>query len=559
MTETTAASAEAVPADDRSALAAVYASIDALIDFAGRNLDLDPRDADWTRNNIFALFGLDSYQAEAASASVPSDERATGDASSHSAPSDEGAVGEADWGRESSRDSIGKSISESFAYPDALLADFRAAAIAAGLFDTDEGPVYADIIMGLLSQRPSYVEDRFTVIELDGETDGESGGMTAMHWFYRYCVANNYVKKAVLDKNPRFDSHGLVITINLAKPEFKNMKKAAAGNSVAGGYPKCTICHENEGFAGRAKRTLRTIPVTLGGEPWFWQFSPYGYFHQHGICVNTQHTPMHVDRDTFVHLLDFVDRFPGYFLGCNAALPRIGGSVLAHDHYQGGGELLPMHKAAAWATFAVPDFPDTVVEILDWPGTAVRVVSPSRGHIVEVSDRIREAWVNYDDPQQGIASHDADGNRQSALSPSAVITDRGYEMSLIFRNNAVSEEYPEGIFHAHPEFWPIKQEPIGLIEAQGLFILPGRLVDQLGKLEAALAAGVPLPEDCAEFHRQWDEITAKLDGSRDPETIHAAVEDELGSVCERILGNTAVFKDKHTTAQFLRDLGMVLR
>ncbi|PST47663.1 galactose-1-phosphate uridylyltransferase [Bifidobacterium callitrichos] len=554
MTETSAASAEAVPAGDRSALAAVYVSIDALVDFAVRNLDLDPRDADWTRNNIFALFGLDSYQA-AASASVPSDERATGDASSHSAPSDEGAVGEADRGRES--------ISESFAYPDALLAGFRAAATAAGLFEAEEGPAYADIIMGLLSQRPSYVEDRFTVIELDGETDGEtdgeSGDMTAMHWFYRYCVANNYVKKAVLDKNPRFDSHGLVITINLAKPEFKNMKKAAAGNSVAGGYPKCTICRENEGFAGRDKRTLRTIPVTLGGEPWFWQFSPYGYFRQHGICVNTHHTPMHVDRATFVHLLDFVDRFPGYFLGCNAALPRIGGSVLAHDHYQGGGELLPMHKAAAWATFAVPDFPDTVVEILDWPGTAVRVVSPSREHIVEVSDRIREAWVNYDDPQQGIVSHDADGNRQSALSPSAIITGRGYEMSLIFRNNAVSEEYPEGIFHAHPEFWTIKQEPIGLIEAQGLFILPGRLVDQLGRLEAALAAGEPLPEDCAEFRSQWDEIAAKLDGAHDPETIHAAVEDELGSVCERILGNTAVFKDKHTTAQFLRNLGMVLR
>ncbi|TPF95660.1 UDP-glucose--hexose-1-phosphate uridylyltransferase [Bifidobacterium sp. UTBIF-78] len=547
MTETTAASAEAVPADDRSALTAVYASIDALVDFAVRNLDLDPRDADWTRNNIFALFGLDSYGAQSGSPEVPACEAAQSDSA-------------ADSGADSGTN---PDSNADFAYPDALLADFRAAAAAAGLFEAEEGPVYADIIMGLLSQRPSYVEDRFTVIELngetDGKTDGESGGMAAMHWFYRYCVANNYVKKAVLDKNPRFDSHGLVITINLAKPEFKNMKKAAAGNSVAGGYPKCTICHENEGFAGRNKRTLRTIPVTLGGEPWFWQFSPYGYFRQHGICVNTQHTPMHVDRATFVHLLDFVDRFPGYFLGCNAALPRIGGSVLAHDHYQGGGELLPMHKAAAWATFAVPDFPDTVVEILDWPGTAVRVVSPSREHIVEVSDRIREAWVNYDDPQQGIASHDADGNRQSALSPSAIVTGRGYEMSLIFRNNAVSEEYPEGIFHAHPEFWPIKQEPIGLIEAQGLFILPGRLVDQLGRLEAALAAGEPLPEDCAEFHCQWDEIAAKLDGSRDPETIHAAVEDELGSVCERILGNTAVFKDEHTTAQFLRNLGMVLR
>ena len=349
---------------------------------------------------------------------------------------------------------------------------------------------------------------------------------------------------------------GTQVLINLAKPEFKNMKKAAAGNSVAGGYPSCTICHENEGFAGRDKRTLRTVPVTLGGEPWFWQFSPYGYFHQHGICVNTEHTPMHVDRDTFGHLLDFVDRFPGYFLGCNAALPRIGGSVLAHDHYQGGGEHLPMHKAAAWATFHMNGYPDAVVEILDWPGTAVRVVSRNRDAIVEISDMIRLAWQQFDDSAANIASHDADGNRQSAVSPSAIITDRGYEMSLIFRNNAVSSEYPEGVFHAHPEFWPIKQEPIGLIEAQGLFILPGRLVDQLAQLENALAEGQPLPASVSEFTLEWDELTAALNGNRDRAAIHQAVHEELGSVCERILGNTAVFKTKEQTVAFLAELGL---
>ncbi|KFI92817.1 putative UTP--hexose-1-phosphate uridylyltransferase [Bifidobacterium saguini DSM 23967] len=519
-------------------LAKVYASIDALVAFAERNLGLDERDADWTRNNIFALFGLDSYSPAPSDGTLP----LSGESAS-SAPSDEGAGSEADWGRDNA------SAEAAFAYPDTLIADFRAAAVAAGLFEPEEGPVYADIIMGLLSGTPSSIEDSF---EEEEETDG---GMEAMHWFYRYCVANNYVKKAVLDKNPRFDSHGLVVTINLAKPEFKNMKKAAAGNSVAGGYPKCTICHENEGFAGRNKRTLRTIPVTLGGEQWFWQFSPYGYFHQHGICVNMEHTPMHVDRDTFGHLLDFVDRFPGYFLGCNAALPRIGGSVLAHDHYQGGGELLPMHKAATWASFTVPEYPDATVEILDWPGTAVRVVSKNRDSIVEVSDKIRLAWQQFDDAASNIASHDADGNRQSAVSPSAIITDRGYEMNLIFRNNAVSEEYPEGIFHAHPEFWPIKQEPVGLIEAQGLFILPGRLVDQLGVIEDALAAGEPLPESVSEFSLEWDELTAALNGNRDRDAIHKAVQDELGSVCERILGNTAVFKTKEQTRTFLADLG----
>ena len=433
------------------------------------------------------------------------------------------------------------------------LAAFRAAATTAGRFKPEEGPAYADTIMGILSANPADLDDRFLLVE------HRDGGMAAMQWFYDYCVANNYVKRAQLDRNPRFDSHGLTVTINLAKPEFKNMKKAAAGNAVAGGYPKCTICHENEGFAGRDKRTLRTLPVTLGGESWFWQFSPYGYFDQHGICVNTDHTPMHVDRDTFGHLLDFVDRFPGYFLGCNAALPRIGGSVLAHDHYQGGGELLPMHKAATWAAFTLADYPDAVVEILDWPGTAVRVVSKNRQSIIDVSDIIREAWVGYDDAANGIASHDADGNRQSALSPSAIITERGYEMSLIFRNNAISDEYPEGIFHAHPEYWPVKQEPIGLIEAQGLFILPGRLVDQLGIVEEALAEGRDLPDEVSEFSLEWGELAETLAGNRDREAIHQAVHDELGSVCYRILGNTAVFKQKATTQTFLESLGFAAR
>ena len=313
----------------------VYASIDVLVDYAGKHLDLDPRDADWTRNRIFELFELDSY-------------RPTGETTDDTAP-------------------------------DELLSRFRESCVAAGLFEPEEGPKYADVVMGLLSASPSAVQDRFVAVEQSND------GMEAMRWLYDYSVANNYVKKAVLDKNPRFDSHGVTVTINLAKPEFKNMKKAAAGNSVAGGYPSCTICHENEGFAGRDKRTLRTVPVTLGGEPWFWQFSPYGYFHQHGICVNTEHTPMHVDRDTFGHLLDFVD--------------------------------------------------------------------------------------------------------------------------------------------------------------------------QLAQLEDALAEGRPLPESVSEFTLEWDELTAALNDNRDRAAIHQAVHEELGSVCERILGNTAVFKIKEQTVAFLAALG----
>ena len=484
----------------------VYRSLDALIGYACACLDLDPSDVDWARNQILALFSLDSYDS--------------GDGSADPAP---GGV-------------------------DDLLKSFMQALVGAGLMAQDDAPSMADTVMGILSSRPSHLQRRFTQVE------EAQGGMAAMHWFYDYCVKNTYIKKSRLDRNPRFSSGGVVVTINLAKPEFKDMKKAAAGNSTAGGYPKCTICHENEGFAGRDKRTLRTIPLTLGGHDWFWQFSPYGYFREHGICVNADHTPMHVDRDTFGNLLDFVDRFPGYFLGCNAALPRIGGSVLAHDHYQGGGERLPVHQARAWRTLHLDGHPDTPIEILDWPGTVVRVVSPSRQEIIEVSETVRQAWVDYDNPDLNIASQGPEG-RQSALSPSLVKTDRGYEMSLILRNNGVSQEFPDGIFHVHPEFYPVKQEPIGLIEAQGLFVLPGRLVGQLACLEEALVAGTGLPEQVADFSLEYGEITKTLQGSHDPDQVHEALKSEIGSVCARILGNTAVFKRPEQTEEFLRGLG----
>ena len=484
----------------------VYRSLDALIGYACACLDLDPSDVDWARNQILALFSLDSYDS--------------GDGSADSAS---GGV-------------------------DDLLESFMQALVDAGLMAQDDAPSMADTVMGILSSRPSHLQRRFMQVER------AQGGMAAMHWFYDYCVKNTYIKKSRLDRNPRFSSGGVVVTINLAKPEFKDMKKAAAGNSTAGGYPKCTICHENEGFAGRDKRTLRTIPLTLGGHDWFWQFSPYGYFREHGICVNADHTPMHVDRDTFGNLLDFVDRFPGYFLGCNAALPRIGGSVLAHDHYQGGGERLPVHQARAWRTLHLDGHPDTPIEILDWPGTVVRVVSPSRQEIIEVSETVRQAWVDYDNPDLDIASQGPEG-RQSALSPSLVKTDRGYEMSLILRNNGVSPEFPDGIFHVHPEFYPVKQEPIGLIEAQGLFVLPGRLVGQLACLEEALVAGTGLPEQVADFSLEYGEITKTLQGSRNPDKVHEALKSEIGSVCARILGNTAVFKRPEQTEEFLRGLG----
>ena len=401
-----------------------------------------------------------------------------------------------------------------------------------------------DAVYGALSLLPSQVNDKFHSLRREN-------AKKATDWLYDYCVHNEYVKKAVIDKNPLFDVNGLVITINKAKPEFRDPKKAAAGNSVDSGFAQCVICRENEGFGGRAKRNLRTVDITLGGEKWFWQYSPYGYFNEHGIAVNCTHTPMHVDKTTFGKLMDFVDMFPHYFIGCNAALPRIGGSVLAHDHYQGGGEILPMHKAKAAYTLKHRDYKDAVIEVVDWQGTVVRVVSDNRKIIEEVCEKIRAKWVDYNDSALGIIARDEEGIH-NAVSPTVVKTARGYEMSVILRSNITSEQYPDGVFHAHPEYHVIKKESIGLIEAQGLFILPGRLEAQLGEIEKIIEANKPLPKEYAEFKLVYDRAKA-IGGD-----AHKAMQQVLGEICSEILLNTAVFKDKKQTVKFLTDMGFEL-
>lgn len=473
--------------------------IDMLVDYAKAQLGLTAKNADYARNTVLDILGI-SFPPTGAQAS--------------------GTI-------------------------DALLDAFSSAVAECGDALPHDAEYYRDAVMGALSLSPQALQDAFYA------TEKESGSKAATDGFYDYCVKNNYVKKAQLDKNPRFESDGLIITINKSKPEFRDAKKAAAGNAVSGGYPLCSICHENEGYANRNKRTLRTVDIELDGDRWFWQFSPYGYFYQHGIAVNYEHTPMGVDKSTFARLLDFVDRFPHYFIGSNAALTRIGGSVLAHDHYQGGGESLPLHKAAAAYTFTDGKSGATL-EVLDWAGTVVRAVSHDRAAIIDASERIRAAWVDFDDPMLGIVHADEDGVH-NAISPTAVKTERGYEMNIILRSNITSAQYPDGVFHAHPEFHVIKKESIGLIEAQGLFILPGRLEKELGEIAECICNGAQLPRSLADYSDIYGEIVALCGGRRDRASVDDAIKAELGSVCKRILYNTAVFKDKAETVKFLKD------
>lgn len=430
------------------------------------------------------------------------------------------------------------------------LAKFTDECVDEGIFAREDAAAVCDKVMGCLSLLPSEIKQRMHM-RMCGRPS-EEDRMGRMHWFYDYCVKNTYVKKAVLDKNPRFESHGLVVTINLAKPEFRDPKKAASGNSVKGGYPKCVICRENVGYVPRSKCTLRVDPIDLAHGSYFWQFSPYGYFHEHGICVNQKHVPMHVDHDTIENLMYFVELFPGYFIGSNAALPRIGGSVLAHDHYQGGGEILPLFNAPIRTQMKFADYHSVEIGTLDWPGTCIRLKGTDKEKIVDLADRIRRHWNEYTNEKLGIIADDADGHH-NAISPTVVYRDGKFEVNIILRCNITSAQYPDGVFHAHPEFHVIKKESIGLIEAQGLFILPGRLVKQLADVERCILDG-KLSEEYAEFQKVYDETKA-LVKEFTPEGVHAAMQDELGSICYRILQNTAVFKDERQTIEFLKEIG----
>ena len=479
----------------------IYGEITKLLQYAQTRLELNPLNVNYVRNEIIDMLSLPTF--------------------------------------EQSNAQINKDVSVN-----ELLDEFTRVAVEEKVFDQADAPYFCDKIMGALSLSPAEIDEKFHNLS------NTQGTKAATDWFYGYCVANDYVKKAVLDKNPRFSEDGLIVTINLAKPEFRDPNKAKSGNAVQGGYPACVICRENEGFTKRGKRTLRTVSVKLNGKDWFWQYSPYGYFRQHGIAVNTEHTPMKVDRGTFVNLIDFVDRFPHYFVGCNAPLERIGGSVLAHDHYQGGGEILPLQTRGLRRIFRAGEYPDVTVGIVDWNGSVVRVCGFDKNAVVEVSETIRKAWKGYSDESLGIIAS-RDGVQFNEVSPTVYLRNGSYEMNIILRSNITSEEYPDGVFHAHPEYHAIKKESIGLIEAQGLFILPGRLVSELDGVERAIVNGSALPAELAQFQLLYDEITAAKT-ERSSEAVHRAMEKELASICNRILSNTAVFKQDSDFIKFLK-------
>ncbi len=434
--------------------------------------------------------------------------------------------------------------------PDTITSELGEYAVKNELTTELEKELYVTFIMGILSPLPSEVNRTFYQLKQ------KEGIKIACKYFYDLSVKNDYVKKTSIAKNLKWDyfdgKRKLEITVNLSKPEKDNKEIAKLLTLKPSGekYPECLLCKENEGFKGTlthpARENIRTISVTLGGEPWFVQYSPYAYYNEHLIAINEKHVPMHVKGDTIDKLLDFVDYFNNYMIGSNASLPIIGGSILNHEHYQGGGYTMPMHHAPIAENLTAVEYANIKVGIIDWYNSAIRIEGDNREEIKSLVVKIINAWENYTDQSVGIYA-ETNGVKHNSLSPIVRRSKDGYIVDIIFRNNITTEEYPGGVFHAHPEYHNIKKEGIGLIEAMGLFILPGRLKKELEDIEFILQGAIhsELHEEDNPLNKHRTMIKELADGgmAKTPEEAKLRVQNKVGEICKNILINTAVFKE----------------
>ena len=421
-----------------------------------------------------------------------------------------------------------------------------------------ERDLFDTALMGALTPFPHEVRRSFS--ELYARSPE-----AATDWFYKFSGDVNYIRRDRIAKDIRTkypSEYGeLDITINLSKPEKDPRAIAAAKNAVQTGYPACQLCAENEGYAGRldhpARQNHRVIPLTLCGDPWFLQYSPYVYYNEHCIVLNREHIPMHIDRGCFARLLDFVAQFPHYFVGSNADLPIVGGSILSHDHFQGGRYEFAMARAGRELFFTVPGFEDVEAATVKWPMSVIRLASEDRERLILLADRILNAWRGYTDEDAFIFA-ETDGVPHNTITPIARKRGERYELDLVLRNNVTTAEHPLGVFHPHAELHHIKKENIGLIEVMGLAVLPSRLKTELAAVKDGILAGRELRADeKTAKHALWAEkLTGKYDFT--PDNAEDILMHEVGAVFEQVLCDAGVFKrDDKGRAAFLRFIGSI--
>ena len=431
--------------------------------------------------------------------------------------------------------------------PAALLDEMVELAAAKGLFDGSVPQYRINFetrMMGALMPRESEVCRKFRKLYAKG------GPKAATDWFYDLCVVSNYIRTAQIAKNIQWNTatpYGeLEITINLSKPEKDPRAIAAAKNAPQSGYPKCALCAENEGYAGRmnhpARQNHRIIPLELDSGSWYLQYSPYVYYNEHCIVLNAEHTPMRISAATFRRLLDFTKLFPHYFLGSNADLPIVGGSILSHDHFQGGCYTFAMERAPIEQTVAFRDFPDVEAGIVKWPMSVIRLSGEDTERIIALADKILDAWRGYSDEAAFIFA-ETDGEKHNTITPIARKRDDRYELDLVLRNNITTEEHPLGVYHPHAKLHHIKKENIGLIEVMGVAVLPARLKGEMEALKEAVLTGKDIRKDeVLAKHADWvEEFSAKYD-KIDEENIDTVIEKEIGLVFMQVLEDAGVYK-----------------
>ncbi len=398
-------------------------------------------------------------------------------------------------------------------------------------------------LMGLITPRPSEVIAEFRKLYSESP-------QKATDWYYEFSGDTNYIRRDRIAKDRKWTvdtEYGtLDITINLSKPEKDPKAIAAAGKAKSSGYPKCLLCVENEGYAGHlnhpARQNHRIIPITLNGADYYLQYSPYVYYNEHCIVLNRIHTPMHIDRGAFDNLLDFVTVFPHYFIGSNADLPIVGGSVLSHDHYQGGHYEFPMARAEIEKEAIIPGYEDLKAGIVKWPMSVIRLRGADRNRIGEAAEMILNKWRGYDD-EAAFIFHETDGEAHNTITPIARRRGSDYELDLVLRNNITTAENPLGVYHPHADKHHIKKENIGLIEVMGLAVLPARLKDELAAVCEALVDGRDLSGDPATAsHEAWAKDILQRYPDLNKDNVSEIIEKETGLVFAAVLEDAGVYK-----------------
>lgn len=436
-----------------------------------------------------------------------------------------------------------------------FLRDILTYAVENGL--CEDSIVYRDLfdtkIMGIITPRPSKVREDFNNLY-------EKSPRLATDYYYKLSQDSDYIRRYRIKNDVKWvtktEYGDIDITINLSKPEKDPKAIAAALKMKSSSYPKCLLCKENEGYAGRvnhpARQNHRIIPMTLGGEQFYMQYSPYVYYNEHCIVFNGEHIPMKIDRSAFEKLLDFAEKFPHYFIGSNADLPIVGGSILTHEHFQGGNYEFAMAKAPIETEIKFTGFDDIDAGIVKWPMSVIRITGESKERLVQLADKILNKWRGYTDEEQFIYA-ETDGEPHNTITPIARIRDGRFELDLVLRNNITTQECPLGYYHPHPEYHHIKKENIGLIEVMGLAVLPSRLKSEMAQLAKAMIDGDDISKiENLACHKDWaDMIKEKYDINEN--NIDDIIKEEIGIVFTSILEQCGVFsRDEHGKAGFIK-------